>query len=139
MFDAERSAITHHYRPRNRNTYITVTANGEVCVRTPIKSEQAVRNLLKSKENWIGEKLKSLLEVHTHRHIPGETLRFRGEIYDVNQFPKLHKKLEKVQKDIDIEKYYNLLAVELNRLLQVNINNGSLSNSGCDQNNDKEI
>jgi predicted metal-dependent hydrolase len=106
MFDAERSAITHHYRPRNRNTYITVTANGEVCVRTPIKSEQAVRNLLKSKENWIGEKLKSLLEVHTHRHIPGETLRFRGEIYDVNQFPKLHKKLEKVQKDIDIEKYY---------------------------------
>lgn len=107
MFDAATSSITHHYRPRNRNTYITITREGEVCVRTPIKSEPAVRNLLKSRENWITEKLKSLIDKQREMPALGETLRFRGENYHVSQFPTLHKKLEKVQKSIDIEKYYH--------------------------------
>lgn len=76
-------------------------------MRTPIKSESSVRNLLKSKENWIREKLGALSESREQSHSLGETLRFRGENYHVGQFPKLQKKLEKVQKNIDIEKYYH--------------------------------
>lgn len=107
MFDADRSPILLQYRPRNRNTYITITAEGEVCVRTPHTSEAAVRKLLQTKENWIREKLVHLASRRSSRPEMGECIRFRGENHPVSNFPNLAKKLEKVQNEGDIEKYYH--------------------------------
>lgn len=106
-FCADTSAILLHYRPRNRNTYITVTKEGEVCVRTPFKHESKVRELLRLKEAWIQEKLAGMEIRREDTHKLGETIRFRGENCHVSRFQKLQNKLEKLHKNIDIEKYYH--------------------------------
>lgn len=107
MFSADTSPITLHYRPRNRNTYITITGTGEVSVRTPYQNEQKVRELLRDKEGWIRDKL-AKLDARDHEcHRLGETIRFRGENAPLHRFPKLQQKLEKVENPVNIEKYYH--------------------------------
>lgn len=107
MFDASVSPITLHHRPRNRNTYISITCEGEVCVRTPLKDERAIRRLLTQKEEWIRAKIRMISEKKISHHVHGETIRFRGELYRITQLPKLHAYVEKSKNSIDIEKYYH--------------------------------
>ena len=107
MFDALTSTITIHHRPRNRNTYITITHNGEVCVRTPLKDDQRIRSILREKENWINEKLKSIQTRASQTHELGKNILFRGEIMDITSLESLQKKLKKAQNEVDIEKYYH--------------------------------
>lgn len=104
MFDAATSPIIIEYRPRNRNTYITVTQEGEVCVRTPIKNESHVRQILRKKEVWVRQKLADAVRRQDEHPVPGETIRFRGENFPVANFPRLAKQVEK---GVDIEKYYH--------------------------------
>lgn len=106
MFNAENSPITIHYRPYNRNTYITIKHNGEVCIRTPIKDEKRLRLILKERENWIRSKLKEIVHSVASNHILGETIRFRGECLSVEQLPKLSEMVKKAKNTINIEKYY---------------------------------
>lgn len=108
MFDASHSPITIHYRPRNRNTYITVTHNGEICIRTPIKDEKRIRIVLREREGWIRSKLSAIASSPMLYHTLGETIRFRGECLPIAQFLNLSKKLENAKKSIDIEKYYSI-------------------------------
>lgn len=107
MFDPHTSPITIHYRPHNRNTYITITHEGEVCVRTPIKEIQRVRQILHEREEWIRSKLTVIFSRPVTFHALGETIRFRGEILSVEQFPQLHKTLINVKNKGNIEKYYH--------------------------------
>ncbi len=106
MFDSNTSPITIHYRPRNRNTYITITHNGEVCVRTPIKDEKRIRMILRERESWIRSKLMDIASRTQLEHALGETICFRGECVALAQFPHLIKTLEKAKNSVDIEKYY---------------------------------
>lgn len=108
MFNAESSPITIHHRPRNRNTYITITHSGEVCVRTPIKDEKRIRLILREREGWIRSKLVSIASSKILSHTLGESIRFRGECIPVHQLSFLSEKLEKAKNSIDIEKYYSL-------------------------------
>ncbi len=107
MFDASNSPITIHYRPRNRNTYITITHSGDVCVRTPIKDEKRIRLILRERESWIRSKLMEIASRTQLEHTLGETICFRGECVALAQFPHLIKILEKAKNSIDIEKYYH--------------------------------
>lgn len=107
MFDSAHSPLTIHYRPRNRNTYISITREGEVCVRTPLKNEHSIRRLVSQKEEWIRSKLHALVEKKVAPHIYGETIRFRGELYSITQLPNLEKLIQKSKSSIDIEKYYH--------------------------------
>lgn len=107
MFCALSFPIIIHYRPRNRNTYITITRDGTVSVRTPLKNEGRVRELLRLKEEWIRVKLASMEQRAEASHIPGETIRFRGENFPVHRLPKLSKMLDKAQSGNDAEKYYH--------------------------------
>ena len=106
MFDANTSAVTILYRPRNRNTYITITHEGEVCVRTPIKNEMKIRDLLRDKQEWIACRLERIEHRTLRSHTFGTSIRFRGDNVSIDNFPKLQKKIEKAEKSIDIEKYY---------------------------------
>lgn len=106
MFDASTSLFTHHYRPSNRNTYITITHEGEVCVRTPINDIQRIRRLLQEREGWIVAKLAAILSRPSLSHTLGETIRFRGEMVKVEQLPTLNETVKKGKNDVDIEKYY---------------------------------
>lgn len=107
MFDAKISDVTIHYRPKNRNTYITITHEGEVCVRTPIKDHSRIRVLLQEREGWIRSKLSLIHARSSVSHVLGETIRFRGEIYSVQQFSNLHETILKSKNSFDIEKYYH--------------------------------
>lgn len=106
MFNAESSPVTIHYRPHNRNTYITIKHNGEVSVRTPIKDEKRVRLILRERENWIRTKLRDIIHTESLIHTLGETIRFRGECIPVTQLPNLSEVLKKARNTVDIEKYY---------------------------------
>jgi hypothetical protein len=76
-----------------------------VCVKSPIKDEKYLRKLLKEKENWINAKLMHLNDTPSHHY--GQTIRFRGEIFPIENFESLHKKVEKAKNTINIKKYYN--------------------------------
>jgi len=106
MFDAFHSEITLHYRPRNRNTYITITHTAEVCVRTPIKDIQKIRTLLKEREQWIRAKILAVSARNIPSHKLGETIRFRGEIYSLEQLPSLHEKVQKTAITDAIQRHY---------------------------------
>ncbi|HEX5329918.1 SprT family zinc-dependent metalloprotease [Sulfuricurvum sp.] len=106
MFDPHTSPITIHYRPRNRNTYITITHNGEVCVRSPIKDEKRLRLILRDRESWIRSKLSAIAASPLAHHTLGETIRFRGECIPITQLPHLCETLQRAKNSIDIEKYY---------------------------------
>lgn len=106
MFNSQTSPIVVEYRPRNRNTYIRISDEGEIKVRTPLKNESSIRRILKFREAWIQTKLKALQERCDEKHEVGKTIRFRGENHSIEQLPKLAKKIENVKKSIDIEKYY---------------------------------
>lgn len=108
MFNHLISPITIYYRPRNRNTYITVTHEGKVCIRTPIKDEKRVRSLLREKESWIRSKLIAIASNPIITHTVGETIRFRGECFPIDQFSHLSERLKKAKNTIDIEKYYSI-------------------------------
>jgi predicted metal-dependent hydrolase len=106
MFNAESSPITIHYRPRNRNTYITINHNGEVSIRTPIKDEKRLRLILQEREKWIRTKLRERAYAVGLNHTLGETIRFRGECIPVVQLPNLSETLKKAKNILHIEKYY---------------------------------
>lgn len=107
MFNAHTSPVLIDYRPRNRNTYIRITPDGEVIVRTPLKNESMVRRILKLREGWIKNKLYDLQLDRKNRPVLGKEIRFRGETYSIEQLPILQKNLEKCKNDVDIEKYYH--------------------------------
>ncbi len=107
MFDALTSEVTVLFSPRNRNTYITITHEGEVRVRTPLQEVNRIRILLREKEEWINAKLVSLNERSLSAHTLGTNIRFRGEIKNIEHFDFLQKKVKKDEKDINIEKYYH--------------------------------
>ena len=107
MFDAAISEINVLCLPRNRNTYISITNEGEVRVRTPLKDMKRIRNLLKEKEAWINSKLAEIQERSCLSHVLGNTIRFRGEVINIDSFEFLQKKLKKDENNINIEKYYH--------------------------------
>lgn len=105
LFDPLTSSFIYVHVPKNRNTYIALTKEGDVTVRTPLRDEKHIRRLLEEKENWINSKL-AMIHQAFPSHVLGETIVFRGEIIAVEQFPKLQKLLEKSKKSVDIKKYY---------------------------------
>ena len=107
MFNASTSDITVLFAPRNRNTYIRITHEGEVCVRTPLRDMKRIRSLLSEKEEWINAKLISIGERASYAHTLGETILFRGEIMSLESFEFLQKKVKKDENSIHIEKYYH--------------------------------
>ncbi len=106
-FNALTSEVSVLFSPRNRNTYITITHDGCVRVRTPLKDIKRIRNLLKEKEEWINSKLISIKKRSSYTHILGTSIRFRGDIMKVDSFEYLNKKLKKDENSINIEKYYH--------------------------------
>ena len=104
-FDPLYSSFIHNHVPSNRNTYISLTKEGAVRVRTPLKDEQRIRRLLVERSDWINAKLE-IIRQSIPTHSLGETICFRGEIVPVEQLPQLQKSLEKSKKSTDIKKYY---------------------------------
>lgn len=107
MFNASTSDITVLFVPRNRNTYIRITHEGEVCVRTPLRDMKRIRRLLSEKEEWINSKLVTICECASQTHILGENILFRGEIMGLESLEFLQKKVKKDENSIHIEKYYH--------------------------------
>jgi predicted metal-dependent hydrolase len=105
LFDPLHSSFMHIHVPSNRHTYVSLTKEGEVRVRTPLKDEQRVRRVLIQRADWINAKL-AVIQQAAPTHSLGDTIVFRGEIVPVQQLPQLVQSLEKSRKTTDIKKYY---------------------------------
>lgn len=103
MFNASTSPLTIHHRPRNKNTYITVSRDGNVHVRTPLRDEQRIRRMLNERTEWINKQLEKFAHSSESRFELGRTIVFRGEEISVDNFPKLKEKIENTS---NIKKYY---------------------------------
>lgn len=107
MFDPFTSDFTLHHRPKNRNTYITISKEGIVTVRSPHKDDQKLREILKEKEVWINTHLQKLNAHSVLKHSVGKNILFRGEVIALDSLAYLLKKIKIDSNELDIVKYYH--------------------------------
>ena len=73
--------IKHISKSRLKNSYITITSEAEVVLKTPKVSQNFIFELLKSKETWIRKKLEEIKQNPPIKvNIEDEILLF-GNIY----------------------------------------------------------
>ena len=91
--------ITHIVKKTLKNSYIQISKEAEVILKTPKVSNVFALNLLSQRETWIRKKI---LEIKKHPpikvNIEDEVLLF-GEIYSIDtpEASSLRKKLEKIR------------------------------------------
>jgi predicted metal-dependent hydrolase len=107
MFNLTTSDFIHEYRPKNRNTYITVTKEGVVVIRSAYKDDKKLRTILEEKIDWINDKLEKLKIQGVKKHDLGKNILFRGEIIELERLTILHKKIKDDVNNINIIKYYH--------------------------------
>ena len=92
--------IKHIYKTNIKHSYISVSKDGSITLKTPKVSDSFIQNLLSKKELWIR---KNLQEVHNNPalkiNLEDELILF-GEIYsiDVEEAKELRLLLEKTKK-----------------------------------------
>lgn len=106
-FDPISSPYTFIHTPRNRNTYISITHEGEVVVKSPLQSEPRIRRMLQEKEEWIAKKLTWFQSKTVLSHDLGKTIRFRGVLHPIENVSILYTKLMGCTDKIKIEKNYH--------------------------------
>lgn len=107
MFNSQTSDFTLHYRPKNRNTYITVAKEGVVIVRSPHKDMNKLRKILREKETWINAHLQKANSQPIFKHQLGKNILFRGDIIELDSLTYLQKKIKNDSNELDIIKYYH--------------------------------
>ncbi|MCD4668785.1 MAG: M48 family metallopeptidase [Sulfurimonas sp.] len=91
--------INHTVKKGLKNSYINITDNAEVILKTPKVSDVFIQNLLTDREFWIRNKISEVLKNPPMQiNLEDEVLLF-GEIYsiDMPEVAKLRIKLEKIQ------------------------------------------
>lgn len=92
-------SIKHICKPTLKNTYISVSRNAEVILKTPKVSQSFIFNLLQEKENWIRKQLlKAERNPPKTVNLEDEILLF-GEIYsiDIDEAQKLRELLQRIR------------------------------------------
>jgi hypothetical protein len=107
MFNPHTSDFILHHRPKNRNTYITISKEGVVSIRSPHKDDTKLRNILKEKEDWINRHIQASRSRDILRHTVGKNILFRGQIVELDTLSVLHKKIKSDSNELDIIKYYH--------------------------------
>lgn len=107
MFNSAVSDFVLQYRPKNRNTYITISKEGIVTIRSPHKDDKKLRGILQEKETWINTHLQKLNSPSMLKHNIGKNILFRGEIIELDGLIFFQKKIKIDQKDTNIIKYYH--------------------------------
>jgi len=103
--------IEHICKPRLKNTYISVSKEFKVTLKTARVSKSFIDNLLLEKENWIRKQLTKLEQNILEKiNLEDEVLLF-GEVHsiDVAEAKYLREKLQKLQKidEVTILKSYD--------------------------------
>ncbi len=107
MFNSQTSDFTLYHRPKNRNTYITISKEGVVTVRSPHKDINKLRTILREKEAWINTHIQKVNSLPILKHNVGKNILFRGDIVGLDTLSVLSKKIKSDTKDTDIIKYYH--------------------------------
>jgi predicted metal-dependent hydrolase len=107
MFNPSTSNFILHHRPKNRNTYISISKEGVVTIHSPHKDDKRLRVILKEKEAWINRHLQKLNSHPILKHDIGKNILFRGEIIKLESLPFLQKKIKIDSNELDIIKYYH--------------------------------
>ena len=103
--------IKHISKPKLKNSYITITPESEVVLKTPKVSKGFIFDLLETRESWIRKKLDELKQNPPLKvNIEDEVLLF-GDIYSIDsvEATKLRVKLEKIKIESPdkVLRYYN--------------------------------
>ena len=91
--------INHTIKKSIKNSYITITNEAEIVLKTPKVSKAFISNLLNSRESWIRKKLEQAVKnIPTKVNLEDEVLLF-GDIYSIDtpQANNLRVKLEKTK------------------------------------------
>ena len=76
--------VSYTYNPRLKNSYINILPSAKIIIKTPIKSEQHISELIHSKYNWI---IKKIANIEKHQkvnvNLEDEVLIF-GELYSID-------------------------------------------------------
>jgi len=148
--------IEHICKPRLKNSYISVSQELKVTLKTPRVSQSFIDNLLLKKENWIRKQLVKLeLNVPQKISLEDEVLLF-GEVHSINaqEAKYLREKLHRLKKSekanilkcyddfykqyaseylpLRVKYFANIMGLEFNRLKFRKMKSrwGSCSNSG---------
>ena len=84
------------YKPKNRNSYIAISPDGTVRLRTPMRMAFRIKSLLRSRLEWIKEKRLQAAKKPRCGHTLGQTVLFEGIVHDVTAIPKLYGMIERL-------------------------------------------
>ena len=103
--------ISHISKPSLKNSYITITPEAEILLKTPRVSKNFIFSLLEERESWIRRKLNEVRQNPPVKvNIEDEVLLF-GDIYSIDSFEatKLRIKLQriKIESSDKVIKCYN--------------------------------
>ena len=91
--------IAYKYNPRLKNSYINILPSAQVVVKTPIKSEKYIYDLIEGKYEWIIKKIDHIKKYEKRDvNIEDEVLIF-GEVYSIDHeiATSLRDKLQKLR------------------------------------------
>jgi len=97
------------YKPRNRNSYISIAPDGTVRLKTPLKLSFRINSLLKERLEWIKAKRLHVRDKKSMQHILGETIFLDGELLALSKNSELQKKIQglHVRDEVSLERCYN--------------------------------
>ncbi len=113
VFIEDIEVIIEH-KPRNKNSYITVSNDGAVRLKTPLKLSFRINSLLRDRLEWIKAKRLHVRDKKSMQYILGESIILDGELIFVSQISQLQKKIERlhVRDNASLERCYNRFYLE---------------------------
>lgn len=113
------------HKPRNKNSYIRIKADGSVHLKTPMRFMWRIKKLLQERMEWIKAKRSDIIVRPKIAHEYGKTILFQGNLRPIETVPLLQQMMARLQTDDErslqrcYERFY-LKAAQLELPLHVN-------------------
>lgn len=97
------------YKPKNRNSYITIDNEGKVTLKTPMKLSFRINALLRKRLEWIKTKRLHVKAKRVLQHTPGESIILENALIPLDQCPELQRHIERlhVRDAASMDRCYN--------------------------------
>ncbi len=105
------------YKPKNKNSYISIDSDGTVRLKTPMRLSFRINLLLRNRLQWIREKRLHVSLKKSMKHKLGENILIAAELVDISKFPKLLQMCENlhVKDEKSLQLCYNRFYLQYSR------------------------
>lgn len=116
-FEIEGIEVGVEYKPRNKNSYISIDSKGAVRLKTPMKLAFRIKALLHNRLDWIKAKQLEIASKVSLQAVLGETLILDGECIALSQCTQLAQMCERLQvkNESSLERCYNRFYLQRSR------------------------